>query len=204
MKFDEILTKLAKMNNTLLSKTRPRYTDLALASGKREAVTFYPDGSRSFDDLFSTICMITWEGSPFMAVLGGYLLSHKSGHTEIYFEDGFLTPPHKNNFIELAYIFEGQFHKQIEGKDYVFNKGEFLFINQDISHSEYLYRKDRAVLTLQLSNAFFDKSMNHGDMALAGGESEEFLRRFILSGNREYNFIRFTPRGGGGGNTWFF
>jgi quercetin dioxygenase-like cupin family protein len=193
MKFDELLDKLTRTNNPLRPATRLRYTDFAPNAGKQELVTFYPDASRSFDDLFSTICMITREGSPYMSVFGGYLLHQRSGGAEIYFEDGFLTPQHKHNFVELVYVIEGIFHKQIEGKDYVFNKGEFLLINQDISHGEYMYQKNQVVVTLQLSNSFFDKSMNHHDMALASVEVEEFLRRFILNGNRDYFFVRFTP-----------
>jgi AraC-like DNA-binding protein len=137
--------------------------------------------------------MITGEGSPFMSAFGHYLFHHGSGSTEIFFEDGYLPPPYKHNYLELDYVMEGQFHKQIEGKDYVFERGDFLLINQDTSHSDYLYRKKQVILTLQLSNAFFDKSMNHNDMALAGGESDAFLRRFILSGSRDYFFVRFTP-----------
>jgi hypothetical protein len=193
MKFDELLDKLTRTNDPLRSSTRLRYTDFAPNTGKRDLVTFYPDASRSFDALFSTISMITREGSPFMSAFGGYLLHQRSGGIEIYFEDGFLTPPHKHNFVELVYVMEGSFHKQIEGKDYVFNKGEFLLINQDISHGEYVYRKNQAVVTLQLSNAFFDKSMNHRNMALAGTEAEAFLRRFILNGNQDYLFVRLTP-----------
>jgi quercetin dioxygenase-like cupin family protein len=193
MKFDELLDKLTGTNDPLQPATRLRYTDLTSNAGKRELVTFYPDASRSFDDLFSMICMITREGSPYMPVFGGYLFHRRSGGTEIYFEDGFLTPPHKHNFVELVYVMEGMFHKKIEGKDYAFNKGEVLLINQDISHGEYMYQKNQAVVTLQLSNAFFDKSMNHRDMALAGTEAEAFLRRYILNGSRDYFFILFTP-----------
>jgi hypothetical protein len=49
------------------------------------------------------------------------------------------------------------------------------------------------VVWLRLSNAFFDRSLNHRDMVLTGGESEEFLRRFVIPNNREYFFVRFTP-----------
>jgi AraC-like DNA-binding protein len=193
MIFDEILDKLSQMNGSWLPKKRFHYSDLVPDVGKQGVMTFYPDRSRSFDDLFSMICMITGEGSPFMSVFGKYLFHYSSGSVEIFFEDGYLPPPYKHNYRELDYVMKGQFHKQIEGKDYVFNQGDFLLINQDISHSDYLYRKKQAVLTLQLSNAFFDKSTNHNDMTLAGKESEAFLRRFILSGNRDYCFIRFAP-----------
>jgi hypothetical protein len=194
MKFDEILTKPAQMNGLFLPKTQNHYADSVLnAAENQELVTFYPDTSRSFDDLVSVIAMSTSDGLPFMMVRAGFLFHHRTGETQIYFEDGFLTPPHKHNFVELAYVLEGQIHKQIEGKDYIFNQGEFFLLNRNVSHGEYYYRKNSVVVWLRLSNAFFDRSMNHRDMALAGGEPEEFLRRFVMNDNREYFFVHFTP-----------
>jgi hypothetical protein len=137
--------------------------------------------------------------SPFMTIHGGFLLRHIAGEARIYFEDGFLTPLHKHNFVELAYVIDGQFHKHIEGQDYVFNRGDFFLLNRDISHGEYYYRKNSAVAWLRLSNSFFDKSMNHGDITLAGKKADDFFRRFILRGSEEYSFILFSPPAGGGG-----
>jgi AraC-like DNA-binding protein len=96
--------------------------------------------------------------------------------------------------MELDYVMEGRFHKQIEGKDYVFNKGEFLLINQGVSHSDYLYSRNMTVITLHISNEFLNKTMNHSEIALAGKEAEEFYNRFITKGRGEYHFVRFTPK----------
>jgi hypothetical protein len=174
MKFDEIRIKPAKMNSLVPPKTPLRYTDFTADTGDRELVTFYPDTSRSFNDLVSVNAMSTGDDFPFMMVRAGFLFHHRTGGERIYFEDGFLSQPHKNNFVELAYVIEGQFHKQIAGKEYDFNQGEFVLLNRDISHGEYYYRRNSAVVCLWLSSAFFDKSMNHRDIALAGREPERF------------------------------
>jgi AraC-like DNA-binding protein/mannose-6-phosphate isomerase-like protein (cupin superfamily) len=193
MRFDEMLIKPVKTNDLLLPKTQSRYPDFAVA-GRRELVTFYPDTSQSFDDLVSVIATSTGEGLPFMMVHAGFLFHRRTGGTRIYFEDGFLTPPHKHNFVELAYILEGQLHKQIEGKEYVFNRGEFFLLNRGVRHGEYYYRKNSAVVWLRLSSAFFDRAMHYKNIALTvGKELEEFLRRFAMNSSREYYFVRFIP-----------
>jgi AraC-like DNA-binding protein len=193
MKFDEMLAKQAEANNALLPQKPLCYTDSVLnAAENQELVTRYPDGSWSFDDLVSVIAMSTHDSFPFMMVRAGFLFHQRAGGTQIYFEDGFLTPPHKHNFVELAYVLEGQFHKQIEGKDYVFNRGEFFLLNRDVSHGEYYYRNNSAVIWLRLSSAFFGSSMQYKNMVMSG-ESEEFLRRFVMDSSRKYFFVRFTP-----------
>jgi AraC-like DNA-binding protein len=66
-------------------------------------------------------------------------------------------------------------------------------INKDITHGEYLYRKNMMILYLNISNTFFDKSMNHRD--LVDREGEDFIRHFMIAKNREFCFVRFVPRG---------
>jgi AraC-like DNA-binding protein len=194
IKPEKLPDALSEINNRFLSETRLHYSDIVPDSGKQFYITYYPDGSRSFDDLFSSICMVTMDGSPVMSVFGSYLLQHTSGKVEFSFEDGFLTPAHKNNYIELNYVIEGRFHKQIEGKDYIFDKGDFLLINHDVENSEYMYSRNFAVITMQISNSFFDKTMNHSDITLAGNEAEEFFNRYIIKGRSEYLFIRCSPK----------
>ena len=77
MGLDGMLTKPVKMNDSLLPKTQFCYTNFALDTEKRKLVTFYPDTSRSFDDLVSVIVMSTGDGFPFMMVLTGFLFHHR-------------------------------------------------------------------------------------------------------------------------------
>ena len=123
---EQILGGIAEQKDPLMTEKYPQYGDLARnkVSGNQPLVTFYPDGSRQFDDLVLMIGMITKEKSSLLTILASFLLhqNQTNSNTRIYFHDGDLTPPHSNNFIEFNYVLEGQCHKQIEGRDYVFNK----------------------------------------------------------------------------------
>jgi AraC-like DNA-binding protein len=158
------------------------------------AFTAYPDGSRQFKDLISVNGMKTADGFPFGSAFCSFLLRHQFGNNRISFEEGLLTPLHCHNFIELGYVAEGHLKQHIAGRDYMFNQGEMFLINKNITHGEYLYRKNMTILFLNISNAFFDKSMNHRD--LVDREPEDFIRHFMIAKNEEYCFVRFVPRGG--------
>ncbi|MDR0642849.1 MAG: AraC family transcriptional regulator [Treponema sp.] len=168
--------------------------DAVRDTGPWESFTVYPDGSRQFEDIISVNGIKTADGFPFGSAFCSFLLQRRFGNNRIFFEEGFLTPLHRHNFIELGYVAEGQLKQHIAGRDYMFNQGEMFLINKDVPHREYLYRKNMAVLFLNISNTFFDKSMNHLD--LVGRESGDFIRHFIIAKNREYCFVRFVPKGG--------
>lgn len=159
-----------------------------------EYFTIYPDGSRQFKDLISVNGMKTTDGFPFGSAFCSFLLRHRFGNSQVFFDEGLLTPLHHHNFIELGYVAEGQLKQHIAGRDYLFNQGEMFLINKDITHGEYLYRKNMMILYLNISNTFFDKSMNHRD--LAGREGEDFVRHFMIDKNQDYCFVRFVPREG--------
>jgi AraC-like DNA-binding protein len=177
----------------LFLNSYPDIADAIRDTGPWGYFTVYPDGSRQFEDLISVNGIKTADGFPFGSAFCSFLLQHRSGNNQVFFEESLLTPLHRHNFIELGYVAEGQLKQHIAGRDYVFNQGEMFLINKDIPHREYLYRKNMMVLFLNISNAFFDKSMNHLD--LAGGESGDFIRHFMIAKNRDYSFVRFVPRG---------
>ncbi|MDR1175542.1 MAG: AraC family transcriptional regulator [Treponema sp.] len=172
----------------------PNIADTVRDTGPWKIFTTYPDGSRQFKDLISVNGMKTTDGFPFGSAFCSFLLRHRFGNSQVFFDEGLLTPLHHHNFIELGYVAEGQLKQHIAGRDYLFNQGEMFLINKDITHGEYLYRKNMMILYLNISNAFFDKSMNHRD--LVGREGEDFVRHFMIDKNQEYCFVRFVPRGG--------
>jgi AraC-like DNA-binding protein/mannose-6-phosphate isomerase-like protein (cupin superfamily) len=188
MDINEVLAAIPH-HNEMLPQAYPRFDDIVSRISKLDGVNFYPDGLRHFDDLIAVICMITTEASSILSVLLHIMLNHKSGWSQVYFDDGFLTHLHKNNFIELLYVAEGELHKQIEGENYVFTKGEIVLINKGITHAEYLYRKNSLIMSLEISNAFFDKTTNHFD--LADKKAVNFWRQFVLTGGRKYRFVCF-------------
>jgi AraC-like DNA-binding protein len=185
---------LTGQGDALFLNSSPDIASAVRDAGLWESFTVYPDGSRQFKDIISVNGMKTTEGFPFGSAFCSFLLRHRFGNNRISFEEGLLTPLHCHNFIELGYVAEGHLKQHIAGKDYVFNQGEMFLINKDITHGEYLYWKNMTILFLNISNAFFDKSMNHRD--LVDRESNGFIRHFMIDKNQEYCFIRFIPRGG--------
>jgi mannose-6-phosphate isomerase-like protein (cupin superfamily) len=99
----------------------------------------YTDGSRYFDDLITATCFVTNEASPLLTILFGNSLTYKLQPYRTKFEDGYLAPPHKHNYVELTYVIEGLYHHRIEGRDETFNKGEICLIGKETPHSEYFY-----------------------------------------------------------------
>jgi YesN/AraC family two-component response regulator len=123
--------------------------------------------------------------------LGSYLIHHWAEDSQYYFDDGLRTQIHSHNYAEFGYVVEGQYHTQIEGRNYLFNKGDIFLIDKDTPHAEYLYRKNQAVLFFSIGNSFFDKSMHHD---VHDSKTEDFLRRFVISGREKYHFVRFVPK----------
>jgi quercetin dioxygenase-like cupin family protein len=194
MTIKQIFSEINAGKTSLSPESYPKYQDIFLNTDTYSHFTFYPDQSRSIDDLVSVIGMMTTKNSPLLSILGSFLLHHRAEGRLYYFDDGFRTPTHSHNYAELGYVAEGQFHTQIEGRDYVFNKGDIFLIDKDIPHSEYLCRKNQAVLFLSIVNTFFDKSIYHD---VNNSKTEDFLKRFVTGGKKKYQFIKFIPSGGG-------
>jgi AraC-like DNA-binding protein/mannose-6-phosphate isomerase-like protein (cupin superfamily) len=190
MTFKQILSKTIAEQTLLSPEKYPKYNDIVSNNVKHQHFIIYPDKSRSFDDIIIVTGMITSKDSPLLLVLCSLLLHLQKGIAKIYFDDGTVTPMHTHNHVELGYVVEGQFHKQINGQDYRFRKGEVFLVNKGTEHTEYLYRKDAIVFLLGISNTFFDKSLRHD---VYRREADDFLQRFII-GNEKYQFIRFIPK----------
>jgi quercetin dioxygenase-like cupin family protein len=186
MTIKQILSRITAEKTPL-----PPHKDVVLYNSRHKYFTFYPDKSRSFDDIIMIIGMITSENSSLLSVLGSYLIHKEKGIAKIFFEDGMINPVHTHNFVELGYVAKGQFHKQIAGQDYWFNQGDIFLINKGTAHTEYIYRKNAAVFLLGISNTFFDKSMRHD---IYDRTAEDFLQRFVFNGENKYQFIRFVPK----------
>lgn len=150
----------------------------------------YPDGSRYFDDLISVICFITSK-TGLLTVGANFLLRQESSAVQMYFDDGMLTEFHRHNYIELAYVAEGELRQNICGQDEVFKKGEICLINKDSIHADYLSKQKAAVVFLGIANSFFDKSMK---IDVPGGDTRGFSRENSAGKKEWYRFIRFIPR----------
>jgi hypothetical protein len=179
MTIKQILAEITTKETCLSPERYPRFQDIVSLAGKYNIFTLYSDRSRSIDDIISVIGMITTDGSPLLSIVSSFLLQRQTGVNQVYFNDGLRTSLHTHNYAELGYVVEGQYHAHIEGRDYVFNKGDIFLINRDILHCEYLYRKNQAVLFLAIVNTFFNKSIQHD---AHDRKTEEFLQQFVIDG----------------------
>lgn len=75
------------------------------------------------------------------------------------FASGEKTQLHTHDYIELAYVVEGEFQQRILGKDIRFKKGEFCLIDKNCLHQDYLYHDDSIIIFIGLANDIFDEVM---------------------------------------------
>ena len=167
----------------------PKYSDVVSNPDIGNGYKFYPDMSRSIDDMISVFGMITSNESPLVTMISGSLLKRKANGTRLYFEDGLLTPPHTHNFAELGYVAEGQVNAVIENQECIFNQGDIFIIDKDVFHNEYLYRKNAVVIFISVANSFFDKTIHHDT---ENTETGEFIKKYITGSG--YRFLRLIPK----------
>ncbi len=75
------------------------------------------------------------------------------------FESGDKTQLHTHDYIELAYVVDGEFQQRILGKDIKFKKGEFCLIDKNCLHQDYLFDHGSIVIFIGLANDIFDEVM---------------------------------------------
>jgi AraC-like DNA-binding protein/quercetin dioxygenase-like cupin family protein len=195
MTIDEIISELSAKADAVPAEDFSIFYAKATPF-KSGSFTHYPDGTRNVDSLISMVAMITGADLPHISLLVHTMPKRVFSGFQIKFEEGSQSDQHSHNFIEFDYVTQGQLHKSIEGRDYVFNQGEILFLNRDTNHTEYWYHKDMAVMCLLISNSFFDKAMRLDIAGEENGELENFPRRFLHDMNRDFFFIRFIPKNG--------
>lgn len=107
------------------------------------------------------------------------------------FSSGTMCKMHSHNSIELTYIIEGRLSIQIEEEALSFNQGEFVLINSDIMHGEYLYKEDCTLICLDIDDSFFTRHME------SRGEEDytQSLKKLINEKRSQYLYIRFSPAG---------
>lgn len=77
---------------------------------------------------------------------------------QLHFASGEKTQLHTHDYIELAYVVEGEFRQRILGRDIVFSKGDLCLIDKNCLHQDYLLKKPAIVLFLGIANDIFSAS----------------------------------------------
>lgn len=101
------------------------------------------------------------------------------------------TQHHTHDYIELAYIVEGEFKQRILGYDILFEKGEVCLIDRNCSHQDLITSKDTIIIFIGLANEMFDQAMvnNIGEEKLL-----DFLRTALMKQKDIKQYLHFKPK----------
>lgn len=102
------------------------------------------------------------------------------------------TEYHNQDFIEIGYVYSGQFKQNIVGKDYVYNEGDVFLIDQHTMRYDYIKNCDTTVFFLKFSPTYIDDFFID---QLEDGEIKSLLRDIIKGEKRIHQFIKCSPLG---------
>ncbi|MCJ7835775.1 AraC family transcriptional regulator [Cuneatibacter sp. NSJ-177] len=110
------------------------------------------------------------------------------------FVPGEKTQLHTHDYIELAYIVEGEFHQKILGKKVVFQKGELCLIDKNCLHQDYLLAQNSIIVFLGITNNIFTELMN--DATAIPQKIHAFLHSALLKQKDIHQYLHFKPNDG--------
>lgn len=97
-------------------------------------------------------------------------------------------PEHKHNYIEMAYILQGEMIQKIKGEEIKLKKGEIIFLNQHITHEIKASSKEDIIINFIIKPEFFEYILNLID-------KENIISKFLFStiygGSRKGEYICF-------------
>lgn len=107
------------------------------------------------------------------------------------FGSGDRTQFHTHDYIELAYVVEGEFQQRIMGKDIRFKKGELCLIDKNCLHQDFLFDNSSVIIFIGMANEIFDEVM-------VGKIEEEgiltFLRMALMKQKDIQQYVHFKPK----------
>lgn len=109
---------------------------------------------------------------------------------QLDFSSGMKTQLHTHDYIELAYIVEGEFRQRILGKDIVFSEGDLCLIDKNCLHQDYLYDQPAVILFLGIDNDMFTEIMNEN---ITTQKITAFLQSALLAQKDVQQYLHFKP-----------
>lgn len=101
-----------------------------------------------------------------------------------------LTQLHTHDYIELAYVVEGEFRQRILGKEIIFQKGDLCLIDKNCLHQDYLLEKPAVILFLGIANDMFTEVM---DEDITTQKIIAFLQSALLKQKDIQQYLHFKP-----------
>ena len=126
---------------------------------------------------------------PGQSLMTGYWGSEKNARfgldpTGSYFDNG----EHMHNFIELGYVYRGDFTEIIKDCPHHFREGEFFLIDSNCIHRDDYADSESIVFFLCMKQNFFDEVFLHD---IRNSNLNKFVRNIILSKKNEKSYLRF-------------
>jgi len=109
---------------------------------------------------------------------------------QLPFTSGEKTQLHTHDYIELAYVVEGEFRQRILGHDIVFSKGDLCLIDKNCLHQDYLVDQPAIILFLGIANDIFTEVM---DENVATQKIISFLQSALLKQKDLQQYLHFRP-----------
>lgn len=110
----------------------------------------------------------------------------------LHYHAGLKTQLHTHDYIELAYVVEGEFRQKILGKDIVFSRGDLCLIDKNCLHQDYLLNESAVILFLGIANDMFSEIM---DENITTQKISSFLQSALLKQKDLQQYIHFKPAG---------
>jgi AraC-like DNA-binding protein len=112
----------------------------------------------------------------------------------IYIEDWLkagMSPMHRHDYMEIAYVVKGEFSQFIGGKKHTFSQGSLCIVDKNSEHADYVKDQDNFVIFLGMKEEFFDELFLS---ELDDNNVQQFIRKALIKQKSLKQFIHFTPR----------
>lgn len=97
-------------------------------------------------------------------------------------------PEHKHNYIEMAYVVQGEMVQIIRGKEIILKKGELIFLNQHINHQIKASKEEDIIINFIIKPEFFEYILSVIDRE---NIISKFLFSTIYGGSRKGEYLCF-------------
>ena len=156
-----------------------------------------PEYSKSVQDVKTypfmekdRIFMLCWEFNENNTLFATMCPSPEAFYSCLPFESGSKTQLHTHDYLELAYIADGEFRQKILGKDITFYKGDFCLIDKNCLHQDYLFNSSATILFLGIANDMFTEIM---DENITTKKMISFLQSALVRQKDLQQYIHFRP-----------
>lgn len=102
-----------------------------------------------------------------------------------------MTPMHRHDYIEIAYVAKGEFSQLIAGEKRTFSQGSICIIDKNSEHADFIKDQDNFVIFICMKEDFFDELFL---AELDDNNVQQFIRRALMKQKSLRQFLQFTPR----------